>query len=242
MLEKKTGKTPFHTVLELDEKVADNYAKLELLKYLSDNGAPTDSPDSSNIRPIHLAAQLQDPDIINFMVDKLDLDPSSTDFANNSALHWAVRGAEISCPSIPVTPGSLVPAQPIDKRSDLSVGYGDATKEIMNLLSSGPNKDDVVHIINTIMKLPEMYTNTKEERDIQTELVKIFTNVGIDPNYTGGLDKQQIDIDQLVDKTVTNMENTISIATEELVIEANNKGWGPKLPTTAASNPAIETD
>ena len=234
MYEKKTGKTPFHVVLELDEKVADERTKLELLKYLADNGAPTDAPDSSNIRPIHLAAQLQDLDIIDFMTGKetpnLDLDPSNTDFANNSALHWAVRGNEIACPTISPGPGSLVPSQPIEKQ-DLSIDYTDVTGQIMKLLSEGPGTDDLIHIINTIMEIPKMYSNTDEEENIQTRLVKIFTDVGVDPTYSGGLVKQQMEIDQLVDTVVEKIQNDLMpSAKNELDIRANNTGWGPQLP------------
>lgn len=241
MLEKKTNKTPFHIVLELDEKVADPYIKLELLKYLSNNGAPTDSPDSSNVRPIHLAAQLQDPDIIDFMINQLKLDPSTTDSSNNSALHYAVRGAEIACPSIQyTTPGSLIPSQKIDKE-ELSVGYKDAVGDIVKLLSTasvgatgatGPNiqsiQENLIHIINTIMKIPQMYENTEEEKKIQTRLVEIFSDVGFDPNYSGELTKQQSDIENLIQKKIELVEdNIMHTVNTPLVIVANNSGWGP---------------
>lgn len=247
MVEKKTNKTPFHVVLELDEKVANSYTKLELLKYLSSNGAPTDSPDNSNIRPIHLAAQLQDPDIIDFMIDKLNSDPSNTDSSNNSALHYAVRGTEIACPSVrSATPGSLSLPQKIEKE-ELSVGYKVAVKNIIKLLSTktagstgavvttGPTiqsiHENLIHIINTVMKIPQIYKNSEEEKKIQTRLVEIFTDIGMNRNYSGDLTKQQSDIENLIKITTETVENdTLYEVNTPLVIEANSPGWGPILP------------
>src|SRR5579863_7700337 len=63
MTDAKTGETPFHVVLKMDNKTADKITKLNLLKYLATNGSPLDIPDKSNVRAIHLASQLQDEDI-----------------------------------------------------------------------------------------------------------------------------------------------------------------------------------
>ena len=63
-------KTPAHLVLELDDKVADNATKLKILKFLEQMGAPLDLPDSNDVWPIHLAAALQDPAILDFLIKK----------------------------------------------------------------------------------------------------------------------------------------------------------------------------
>src|SRR5688500_10202436 len=52
LIEAVTRKTPFHIVLELNDKTANNAAKLELIKYLDSMGAPYDLPDASNVWPI----------------------------------------------------------------------------------------------------------------------------------------------------------------------------------------------
>lgn len=65
-----SGKTPFHIVLELDDKIADNDTKLRIMRYLDQMGAPMDLPDSFDVWPIHLAASLQSEEILDFLIKK----------------------------------------------------------------------------------------------------------------------------------------------------------------------------
>src|SRR5271154_2011081 len=61
---------PFHVVLELDNKIADADAKLRIMKFLDQMGAPMESPNDYDVWPIHLAAQMQDEDIVDFFLSK----------------------------------------------------------------------------------------------------------------------------------------------------------------------------
>ena len=239
MTDAKTGETPFHVVLKMDNKTADKITKLNLLKYLATNGSPLDIPDKSNVRAIHLASQLQDEDIIDFMLKK-KLDPSRTDSSNNTALHYATKGLEVKCPGLPVNPGSIVPSQRVDQ-IEFSTTIKDANKFIMKLLAEqDPINKSVIHFINTIMRIPQMYKNssdpTKKEKlkEIQTALIEIFASVASDPTYAGGLTRQQAEIDHLVTKFINEFQQDLlpdvmkSMAKD---IKANNTGWGPKIGT-----------
>ncbi len=63
-----------------------------------------DLPDNNNIWPIHLAVLTQDEDIINFFISK-GVSLVVKDSSNNTPLHYAIIGKEISCPKSP----TLVP-------------------------------------------------------------------------------------------------------------------------------------
>ena len=237
MTDAKTGETPFHVVLKMDNKTADKITKLNLLKYLATNGSPLDIPDKSNVRAIHLASQLQDEDIIDFMLKK-KLDPSRTDSSNNTALHYATKGLEVKCPGLPVNPGSIVPSQRVDQ-IEFSTTIKDANKFIMKLLAEqDPINKSVIHFINTIMRIPQMYKNSSDPakkeklKEIQTALIEIFASVASDPTYAGGLTRQQAEIDHLVTKFINEFQQELlpdvmkSMAKD---IKANNTGWGPKI-------------
>jgi len=112
LIEPYTKKTPYHIVLELDNRIADNSTKLRLLQYLDSIGAPFDLPDVNNIWPIHLAVQTQNEDIVNFFVSK-KTDLARKDSSNNTPLHYAMTGPEVSCP-IDVKPGKIIPTPKIE--------------------------------------------------------------------------------------------------------------------------------
>lgn len=107
----------------------------------------------------------------------------------------------------------------------------------MRLLSTEqPIRDTVIHEINTIMRIPQMYAGSSDpkfrdkKKVIQTALIKIFSDVAVDSNYSGGLIKQQVEIDQLINTTVSDIKHdllpmTLMSSNEE--IKANNTGWGP---------------
>uniref|UniRef100_A0A6C0CBY2 Ankyrin repeat protein n=1 Tax=viral metagenome TaxID=1070528 RepID=A0A6C0CBY2_9ZZZZ len=228
LIEGGTRKTPFHVVLELNDKIANDAAKLELIRYLDSMGAPYDLPDASNVWPIHLAAQLQNEDIIKFFVDKKTV-MVRKDSSNNTPLHYAISGSRVECPN-DVKPGDLVPSQKIDDRL-LSEALIEAESEIMKILNTDPNtKNDLVHLINTIDKVADMYENSSTERDLEDKITKIFTDVAEDPNYTGDLKEQQNGLELIIDNMTDDVKkDLLRTATNPITFRSNNTGWGPGL-------------
>lgn len=229
-----TGGSPFHAVLELDNNVADNDNKLRIMKYLADMGAPMDVPDAANIWPIHLAAALQSPEIVDFFINK-KVNINRKDSSNNTPLHYAIVGKETACPK-PVTIGSLIPSSKTN-RPALNTSLERANLALIRLIAQKSEiNDDLIHIINTIMKIPDMYVDDKETQELQKDIVLAFTNTTISPEYSGGLTLQQNKLDQIVESTIANVnDNLLKGLTDQLNIAPNNGGWGPVIPT---GNPA----
>ena len=234
-------KNPFHIVLELDEKIADDNAKLRLMEYLDMMGAPLDLPDIDNVWPIHLAASLQSEKIIDWMIGKkVSLIPK--DSSNNTALHYAIIGKEINCPQV-VKVGALTPLPKTDQ-IEFNTTLTEANMVLASILNNRVEiSDTLVHMINTISKIPEMYVGDPLNNTIETDIINILTEISLDPTYAPGpTDSKFGRIDQLVNKTYNTVrDELLQTFLSPLTIKPNAGGWGPSLPergpTLLAKNP-----
>ena len=230
----ESGKTPFHIVLELDSKVADNNQKLRIMNFLNQMGAPMELPDSADVWPIHLAASLQSDKIIDFFI-KNHVSVNRRDSSNNTPLHYAIMGREIDCPKI-MSVGSLAPAPKIDKMP-LNVSISKMDDILVKILSGqvvvAKNiiNDNLIHIINTIMKIPLMHEQTTIANELEAEITSIFIDVAATPTYSGDLTEQQNKLEQLIDRYyVTLNESILRGLVNPMIIAPNKGGWGPKIP------------
>jgi hypothetical protein len=240
-----SGKTPFHVVLELDDKVANNDTKLKIMHYLDQMGAPMDLPDAANVWPIHLAATLQSEKILDFFI-KRKVAINHKDSSNNTPLHWGISGKEITCPK-PISVKDLVPPQKTDKLP-LNKSLENINKKLIKILNENSTiNSDLIHMINTIIKIPEMYVDDKMERNLQTDLLNIFIGTATTETFpsnvptdittviipkTGGMTAQQAKIEQLIDRTYSTInDELLKGLAKAMDIVPNNGGWGPSIPT-----------
>ena len=228
-----TDKTPFHVVLELDDKIADNNTKLRIMEFLDKMGAPIDLPDVTDTWPIHLAASLQSEKILKFLIDR-KVSISRKDSSNNTPLHYAINGKETQCPEL-VSVGSLTPSPKIDKIS-LNKSLEDSTNTLVKIISRDPKiNKNLIHMIGTISKIPEMYVNSELSDEIKIKTINIFSDTALNPSFpsTGnsGLNDHQNKLELLVDETVTTInDELLKGLTSALSINPNNGGWGPQIP------------
>lgn len=196
-----SGDTAFHIVLELDDKIADDRTKLEILKYLGEMGSPMDLPNLIDIWPIHLAAALQSKKIIDYLVDH-NVSLNRKDTSNNTPLHYAIIGKKIDCNNS-VKIESLIPVIETNKFLEKN------DKLLINLLSTTFNKN-LIHMINTLDKLPEIYYDSDFSRELEKNVLTL------DPDKLENLIEQTYLT--IVDKLLLNNNLNVSI---------NNTGWGP---------------
>ena len=227
LVQPETKKTPAHIILELDNKIADPAEKLRILKYLAQMEAPLDLPDKDNVWPIHLASASQDEDLIDFFLKK-GVQITSLDASGNTPLHYATMGRSMECPNPSGTsPGSLVPSQPTDKLP-FSQSLNEISSELMKLIGNEPTlTGDVMNIINTLMKIPEMYAGTDKQELVETSVINAFSTVALDPTYSGSLSKQVTTLEQLTDTIYDAVKNDIGSALDPLSIKPSQGGWGP---------------
>jgi len=190
------GDTPYHVILNLDESIADNQNKLEIIKYLKKMGCPFNLPNKDNVWPIHLAAQLQDEKILNFFVKngaRLDVKDSS----NNTPLHYAIIGNEVACPKKEKIE-SLVPSADIEN-AELNSELEEVNRQILENLSK-VQIGEFKEMTESIMNIPKMYKGSKIEADLKKDISKIFIDNITDPNYTGELKNEEVEFRKLIEK------------------------------------------
>lgn len=233
-------KTPFHVVLELDDAVADNNQKLRIMQFLSQMGAPMDLPDINDVWPIHLAAAGQSDKIVNFLINK-HVALNRQDSSNNTPLHYAIFGKQVPCPK-KISVGPLAPLQKIDKLP-LNKSLENANITLMKMLSGNKEfggeifSNNVIHMINTIMRIPEMYAESDLERNLQAEIITTFADIAMVPTYTGGLTEQQNKLESLINKTYSQISQDILRGlTSQLQIGPNKGGWGPTVNARAPTD------
>ena len=232
-----SGKTAVHVVLELDDKIANNETKLMIIKYLASMGAPLDYPDSANIWPIHLAVALQSRKIIDFLINQR-VSLNRKDSSNNTPLHYAMIGQEVACPKISKI-GSLTPT-PEFKKLSLNESLIRINNDLIKLISQNATINaDLINMINTIMNIPEMYKNDDMEKNLEADIVSVFSDVALDPRFPsslnavpklGGMTAQQNRLEQIINKNYAVItDDLLAGVTSPLHIVPNNKGWGPSV-------------
>uniref|UniRef100_A0A6G6AB10 Ankyrin repeat-containing protein n=1 Tax=Borely moumouvirus TaxID=2712067 RepID=A0A6G6AB10_9VIRU len=233
-----SGTTPFHTILELDDKIANNRKKLEIIEYLYQMGSPIDLPDNNNIWPIHLAANLQSEKIIDFLLGK-KVSPNRKDSSNNTPLQYAIYGKQIPCPKTSSI-GPIIPSQPIEGQP-INNTLMHINRYVMNQLNSNFTlNDNLIHLINTINNIPQMYNGQEFERKLQSDIIQIFSDLVID---SGNTTTRQTRLEQLVNNTYANInEELLTSLISPLNISPNNTGWGPLIPSETPARPPTNVE
>lgn len=234
-LVEKNGKTPFHAILELDTKFASNRKKLSILQFLKQMGAPMDLPDENDVWPIHLAAGSQSKAIVDFFIDS-GVNLNRKDSSNNTPLHYATNGKLIPCPTMPIATdlvSGLIPG-----KAPLNKAIESARLDLITLLSDTPLlSNDIYHVINTLNRIPQIYSNDQIKENLQSDIITAFTDAAADPTLS------ESEIVTSVETRLSQLNNGIySIVSENLVptllselnISPNLPGWGP---TTLGSDP-----
>ena len=87
----KNGDTLIHKILDDDSCKQSELNKLNLIKFLVNQGVGPDSPNIDNVKPIHIACKKQMSLIIEYLLD-IGIDINFTDNVGNSPLHYFLNG------------------------------------------------------------------------------------------------------------------------------------------------------
>ena len=85
------GNTLIHKVIEHDTQLKNEHNKLNMIRWLINNGCNPDMPNSENITPLHLACQYQYSHIISHLVEK-GSDINYQDDFGNTPFHYLLNG------------------------------------------------------------------------------------------------------------------------------------------------------
>ena len=83
--------TLIHKILENDDKTKNEGMRLNLIKFLINEGVNPDSPNKENITPLHIACEKQYCEIIHYLLDN-GCNPNFQDNYNMTPLHYLLMG------------------------------------------------------------------------------------------------------------------------------------------------------
>lgn len=169
--ESKNG--PLHIILLMDDTKISKVEKLEICKLLVSKGASMNDMNKNDLTPIHLAAMLQYPDILEYFVSKGGNINSLTNMQQN-ALHLAIKPNISLCPTL----GSL-PIIPLKDRKYRDVNT--ITKAISQHLNEFVNnKTDLYMLIaikNIIDNTTKYISDSTGENFIENKKIKMLPEI-----------------------------------------------------------------
>jgi hypothetical protein len=85
------GETLIHRIVRIDNSKANQHSKLNVIKFLVQNGVNPDKPDKSNNTPLHYACSLQLDLIVKYLLE-LGANPNYTDNNGYTPFHYTLTG------------------------------------------------------------------------------------------------------------------------------------------------------
>lgn len=86
------GNSLIHEVINIDKRRAREHVKLNIIKFLVQNGANPDSPNKMNQTPLHLACHLQLDLIVKYLLEEIKVNPNYTDNLGLYPFHYLFSG------------------------------------------------------------------------------------------------------------------------------------------------------
>ncbi len=87
-----TGNNLIHEILLNDDKLKNEFNKLNIIKFLVKNDVNPDEPNKENQTPIHIACQKQHQEIVEYLVNECEVNLNYKDNNGFSALHYLLIG------------------------------------------------------------------------------------------------------------------------------------------------------
>jgi hypothetical protein len=169
------GNNLIHKIIENDSNLEIH--KLNVIKFLVNNGVSPDSPNSDNTTPLHLACQKQYSKIIKYLLD-INSNPNYPDNIGMTPFHYLLSGKITNCPdkkeikNFFTKSGEKPKKIPEDEMEK-------ATKILYDLIIN--NNDNHLKSINNLMK--NILINSDEIKKYKSTIVEKLTN------YKGSNDK-----------------------------------------------------
>ena len=210
------GQSPIHAIISSREMLIDD--KINMVKFLLLRGASAVAFDKYNVTPLHLAVKYQIPDLVDILL-KYGADPNSLDSNNMNALHYAVIGMSIDCPS-ENKDKDIIPREKKDKP------VTEETRIIQSLINNvnlflfkwiEPQRY-FKNIYNNIANYNELYKKELEvnKEDLSKKILDIINNKSID------IDKKQDMVQNEVNKSAENLKSIFMKDIQPALVDLSN--------------------
>ena len=192
------GDTLIHKIIGDDNCRQNELNKLNFIKFLVNQGVGPDSPNSDNIKPIHLACKKQLSLIIDYLLS-IRVDINFADNFGNTPLHYFLNGHLYDYKNL--TPIELIQPKEI-KQDDLTFEEKTAyEKFIWNQISNDNNDKDIRFIKNTIEKI---LLNDKNSLDKYNETLKSINEKLDNKSVISDIKSKHSDINDYISRKFNN--------------------------------------
>jgi ankyrin repeat protein len=198
--------------------------KLEMVRFLRDNGTLISSFDKLNQTPLHIACKLQLNDIVTELINASH-DINAVDSSYKTPLHYAIIGKSTEIPD--KVDKKIFPKTKLKIKTDT---VPNITKKILEYINNSNLKNFIENQYNTFANSHNIF---KKDIDMilndQTVISKI-SDIIIDPQLTQETKSQKIlDVSAETNKKVREfLLSKVTLTKKQLNMEPNtDNGWGP---------------
>lgn len=224
-----TGRTIMHYIL-LNEELSKG-DKYDLIKQVSEQGAPTDNPDNAGIRPLHLAAGQQNRKVVKFLLGK-KAEVNGKDTNHMTPLHYAVLPETTTCPAKPKK--ILIPDQETTTDEFRTDDFFD---KMFTAFKSDPKVQMYMSHLASVFKNRYVYGDQAEDKKAFAKLVKDVMGERSGISVTESIGTKLVDYKKSIyTKTKTDFGKTFSKVD---IKEGTTNGWGPTYQGTKINQHAV---
>lgn len=202
--------------------------KYDLIKKCIELGAPIDTPNNDDIRPLHLAAEQQNQSVVKYLLAK-HAEPNSRTKLNQTPLHFAVMPQLYTCPKTSFIKTNLLQIKNNNNTINPKLITDDLFDSLFLFIRDDNTIRNYVKHISNIFRSNLVYKNMSDDGK---ELKKITHDIlGIKDTTSSGrnfedLSKEKMTnfIKKISERTKLSLSKTLS----EIDIKENTEnGWGP---------------
>ena len=199
--------------------------KLEMFRFLRDNGTLVSSFDKLNQTPLHIACKLQLTDIVLELINA-GHDINAIDASYKTPLHYAVIGNSIEIPD--KVDKKIFPKTKLKIKSDI---IPNLTQNLLEYIDTIPElKQFIVNQFNTFKNSDKLFREKIDEIMNSSGVLDKITTILVNPSLDDNSRKEKIfEITSEVNSKVKDYLNSqLNLSKKQLNLQPNTEnGWGP---------------
>ena len=198
--------------------------KLEMVRFLRDNGTLISSFDKLNQTPLHIACKLQLHDIVTELINASH-DINAVDSSYKTPLHYAIIGKSTEIPD--KVDKKIFPKTKLKIKTDT---VPNITKKILEYINNSELKKFIENQYNTFANSHNIFKKDIDMILNDLTVISKISDIIIDPQLTQETKSQKIlDATAETNKKVREfLLSKVTLAKKQLNMEQNtDNGWGP---------------
>jgi hypothetical protein len=223
-----------HEVISIDMRIATQHSKLNVIKFLVQNGVNPDKPNKYNKTPLHLACSLQLDHIVEYLLS-IGVNPNFQDNIGYSAMHYHLTGYIKTLARDNEVIDFISTINPMKQNTDMVNDIMEIKKLIWDLIDKRDGSNNLP-IFNTINEtLDNILTEDSDIVEKQNKLIETIQNLStksdgdILPAITAEINAAK----STIRNKINNMFNNLTLSNNFVSYDSNDSlSWAPStMPT-----------